>query len=122
MLSPIFSQQKENLNAILTSEKLENSNNLVNAVAIFENMTINDIIYGLNTATASDIQVEFASDLDRSTHTNNGITYQHLLSIRMISIWHKEVSVLPTMMTPRICTIVMAPQTLKLPAVQEIFT
>ena len=85
-------------------------------------MKINDVRYGLNTATVSDVQVEFASDLYVSTHNNNGITYQHLLSIRMIMIRHEEVSVLHTLMNPMICAISMVPQTLKLPAVKDIFT
>ena len=48
------SSQREKLNAIFASEKLENSDNIVNAVT---NMTINDVKYELNTATDSDSQV-----------------------------------------------------------------
>ena len=48
--------QRENSNVIFASEKLENSDNLVDLVA---NMEINNVRYDLNTATASDAQVEF---------------------------------------------------------------
>ena len=58
---------------IFASEKLENSNKLVNAVA---KMIINDVGYELNTATASDAQVEFSRDLDGITDTKNGITHK----------------------------------------------
>ena len=96
---------------IFVSEKLENSNKLVNTVA---NTRINDVRYKLNAATTSDAQVEFASDPDRITHTNNGITHQHLLSSRMIEIRHGEVSVLD----PPMDRILLVTQTLKSPAVQ----
>ena len=55
-------------------EKLENSVNLVDAV---ENMTINGAGCELNTATASDAQVELASDPNKITHTSNGDTDQN---------------------------------------------
>ena len=85
--------QRENSNAIFASDKLQNSNNLVNAVAIFDNITINDVVYELNAATVSDSQVEFARDSNGINHTNNRINHQNLLSSRMIRIWHKKVTV-----------------------------
>ena len=113
--SLVISPQREILNAIFLGEKLWNWNNLVNAVA---NITINEVGYELNTATASDAQVEFASNLDKSTHTRNVITHQTLLSIQTIRIRHEEISVLLPLMNPSIAAITMAPQTLKLPVVQ----
>ena len=70
-----FSPHEENSNAVFASKKLENPNMLVNAVA---NITINDVGCELKAATASDAQVEFASDLYGITHTNNRITHQIL--------------------------------------------
>ena len=43
-------------------------------------------MYDLNAATASDAQVEFASDTEGITHTNNRINHQNVLIIRMIRI------------------------------------
>ena len=90
--SLVFIPLRGNLNAVFTSEKLENTNELVNAVA---NMKINDVGYELNAATASDAHVEFLINPDRNTHTNNEITQQNLLSSWMIGIRHKNVHVLP---------------------------
>ena len=118
------------MNAIFASEKLENSNELVNAVA---NMTIKNFIYEINSATACDAQVKFSSDPDRINHTNNVITHQNLLSSQMIGIRHKKVSVLPPRMDPSIYAInqpdlsistgiVLSLQMLKSPVVQEMVT
>ena len=85
-------------------------------------MEINDVVYELNPATASDAQVEFSSNQEGITHTNNGINHQNLLSRLMIGIRHEEVSVFPSPNNPRIGVIVLAPQTLKLPLVKEIVT
>ena len=54
MCSLASSSQRENSNAVFASEKLENSDDIVDAVS---NMTINDVRCELNTATASDAQV-----------------------------------------------------------------
>ena len=75
------SSQRESLNAIFASEKLEKPDELVNAV---KSMTINSIIYELNTATVSDAQVDLAINPDTVTHTSNGIIDQKLLSIQTI--------------------------------------
>ena len=69
-----FIPQRENLKEIFASEKLENSIKLVNAVTSFENTTINDNGCDLNKVTVSGTQVEFVSNTDIITHTNNGIT------------------------------------------------
>ena len=77
-------------------------NEIFNAVARFENMTINDVEYELKTATTIDAQFEFESNPDRITHTNNGIIHQNLLSSRIIGIRHEEVFVLTHLTDPRI--------------------
>ena len=80
----------------------------------------------------SDAQVKSASDPDRIIHTRNGITHQNLLSSRTVRIRHKEVSVWFPMSYPMIelniqpdlmisTGVVLAPQALNLPVVQEIF-
>ena len=50
------------------------------------NMTINDIIYELITATASETQIEFSSDLEKIPYITNEITHQILLSSQTIRI------------------------------------
>ena len=74
------------------------------------------------TATASNAQVKIVIYPDRITHTNNGITHQHLLSSGMIGIRQEEFSVFTPLTNSRIGTIVMVPQMLKSPEVQEIVT
>ena len=105
------SSQRENLNAIFTSEKLEKLDEPVDAV---KKMTRKKFGYDLNTATARYSQVSFASDLDTVTHTSNVILDQNLLSCRTIG----EVSVLPLPPNPSISAIKLAPQTLMTPPVQ----
>ena len=90
--SPASISQRENLNVIFASEKLENSDDLFNTSA---NTTIDDVGYDLNTETKSDAQVEFARDPSKTTHTSNGITHQKLLSSRKIRICHEDISVFP---------------------------
>ena len=80
-------------------DKLGNSNEIVNA-----NTRIHDAVYELNATTVSDAQVEFASDPEKNTHTNNGINQQNLLSSRMVGIRHKEVSVFTPSKGPSIGT------------------
>ena len=77
MCSLAPSSQRENQNAIFASEKLENLDDLVNAV---KNMKINDVGYQLNTATASDSQVKFVINTYKITYTSNGDNHQKLLS------------------------------------------
>ena len=73
MFSHAFSSQRENSNTIFTSEKLEISDNLVNAI---NNLTINDSGSELNTATASAVQGDLMSVPDTITHTRNRILDQ----------------------------------------------
>ena len=85
-------------------------NKLVDAI---NNFTINDAVYELNTATASDTQGDLPRNLDTVTHTSNVILDQKLLSFRTI----REVSVLPQ---PKNSMIRVTPQTLLTPVVKEI--
>ena len=63
--------QRENSNAIFTSEKLDKLDELVDAV---NNLTINDAkYYESNTATASDEQGDLTSNPETVTHTSNRI-------------------------------------------------
>ena len=122
------SSQRENSNAIFASEKLENSCNIVDA---FKNMTIHDDLYELNTETASDAQVKFSINPDKSAYTSDGITHQKLLSSRTIGIFNEYIYVLPPPTYPQIGAnnqlallastgSVQAPQALQLPVSQEI--
>ena len=77
-------------------------------------MTIKNAGYELNTETASEAQVNLASNLDTVTHTRNGIIDKKLLSCRTIT----EVSALPPLTNPRIGAIELAPQTLLTPELQ----
>ena len=86
-------------------------NKLVDAI---NNFTINDAVYELNTATASDTQGDLPRNLDTVTHTSNVILDQNLLSFRTI----REVSVLPQ---PKNLMVGVTPQTLLTPVVKEIF-
>ena len=66
----MFNTQRGNENTIFTSEKLDKSDDLVNAV---KNLTINDAIYyESNTATANDAQGDITCNLETGTHTSNG--------------------------------------------------
>ena len=68
--SHMSNTQRENVNAIFTSEKLDKLDELVDAV---KRLTINDAkYYELNTATVSDSQSDLTCNPDTFTHTNNG--------------------------------------------------
>ena len=58
--------QRENLSPLFTSEKLDKLYEIVNAI---NNLKINNYRYELNTATASDAQVDLTSSPDTVTHT-----------------------------------------------------
>ena len=60
---------ERNMDAIFTSEKLDKSGELVNAI---NNLAINNTGYELNKATASDSQGDLTGDPDIVTHTSNG--------------------------------------------------
>ena len=112
------------MNRIFASEKLENSDDIFDAVA---NITINDVGYKLKISTASDTHVKFAGNPDKITHTINVDTHQKLLSIRTISICSKYISVLVPLTDNKIgvdnqpallvsTVVVQAPQALQLSA------
>ena len=94
--------QRENSDAVFTSEKLDKSDNLVNEI---NNLTINESGYELNKATVSGTQGYLTSDSDTVTHTSNRIFDQKMFSCRTIG----EVYLLPP---PRNPMIRLAPQTL----------
>ena len=73
---------EKNPNRIFASEKLENSDDLVDEVA---NMTINDVRHQLNAVTVSYTQFKFASNTDTITHTRNRITHQKFTKISLFS-------------------------------------
>ena len=102
------------MNAIFTSEKLEKSYEIVNAV---KNMSINEDVYQLNPTAASDTKVDLTRDPDTVTHTRNVILDHTLLICRTI----REVYFLPLLTKPSKYTIIMIPQTLLTPPAKEIF-
>ena len=106
--------QRENLDAIFTSKKIEKSDKLVDAV---KSLTINDARYELNTATTSDAQGHLTSNIDTVTHTSNRILDLKLVSYRTI----REVSVSPTPTNPSIVAIRLTPHMLLTPEMKEIF-
>ena len=79
--SQASSSQRENADAIFKSDKIDKSYELVNAI---NNLTINDNVYELNRATASDTQGNITSNPDTVTHTSNIILDETLLSCRTI--------------------------------------
>ena len=92
-------------------------------------MKLNDFGYKLNTATASEAQVEFVRNIDKITHTSYGINHQKLLSSQTIRIRNEYISVFPPPKDPNIVAnnqpdllistgFVQEPQTLQLPAAQ----
>ena len=69
--------QRENANAIFTSENLDKLEELVDAL---KNLKINDTkFYESNTATASDAQGDLKFNLETVTHTRNGNFEQNYL-------------------------------------------
>ena len=89
--SHAYSSQRENVDAIFTSEKLDKLDKLVGAI---NNSKINDAIHELNKATVSYAQDNLTSDPDTVnhtrnrpdtvTHTSNGILDETLLRCRTI--------------------------------------
>ena len=62
---------RENLNGVLTSDKLKKLDEIVNAI---NNLTINDArYYESNTATKSDVKGDLTRNPETVTHTSNGI-------------------------------------------------
>ena len=102
------------MNAVFTREKLDNLDKLVDAII---DLTINDSIYELNTTTASDEQGDLTNNPDIVNHTSNVIFDQTLFSFWTIG----EVSVLPPPTNLSIATIILAPPTLLMIPVKEIY-
>ena len=98
------------MNAIFTSEKIEKSDELVDAI---NNLKINNSGCELNTATVSDAQGDLESNPDTVTNTSNRIFDQKIFSCRTI----REVSVLPPTTNLIIDAIILAPPTLLMPVV-----
>ena len=65
------------MNEIFTSENLEKSDKLVDAI---NNLTIKKSRYELNKAITSDAQFNLTSDLETVPHTRNGVLDQKLFS------------------------------------------
>ena len=105
------SAQRENVNAIFTSEKLEKLDELVESV---KNLTINDTkYYDSSTVPASDSQGGLTSDPETVTHTSNRVFEQKILIFRTISV-------LPPPTNPGIAEIVLTSPTLLTPATKEV--
>ena len=107
--------QRENINTIFTSEKLDNLDKLVEAV---KKLTINYAkYYESNTAAASDAQGNLTHNLETVNHTSNGKFEQKLLSYRTIPIF-------PPPENPGIDKGIadsrLVPQTLLMPVMKEI--
>ena len=119
--SHVSSSERVNSERIFTSEKIDKSDKLVNAI---NNLTIKKSGYELDKATVIDTQGDPTSDPDTVTHTSNDpdtvtntsniILDQNLLSCRTI----RKLSILPPLTNP---TIRLTPQTLLMSAVKEIF-
>ena len=112
--------QAENSNKNFTSEKLDKSDDLSNAL---KDLTINDSkYYESDTATASDAQGDSTRNLKTVTHTSNGnekVTdpsnknfEQKLLSNLTLPVVFLTINL---RIDPRIVTIVVAPQMLLTP-------
>ena len=82
------SSQRQILNTIFTSDKLEKSDKLVNAI---NNFTINNAVYELITVTPRDPQGDLTRDPDTVTRISTGFLDKKVLSCRII----REVYVLP---------------------------
>ena len=103
------SAQRENANAVFTSDKLGKLDYLVDAV---KNLTINDAkYYQSKTATESDAQVNLTSDPETVTHTSNGIFEQKILCCRTIPV-------LTPPMNPGLLAIRLTPSTLLTPVMK----
>ena len=119
--------QRENANAIFTSENIDKSDNLVDAV---NKLTINYFdYYGSNTDTASDAQDDFTRNLETVTHTSNWnetVTHTSNRDFEQNLLSNRTVPVVFLTMNPsinqRIAPFVVAPQTLLAPATEEVVT
>ena len=123
--SHTFNTQRENVNAIFTSEKLDKSDDLVHIV---NNLTINDArYYEPNTVTASDTQGDLTRNPETSTHTSNGNeTVIHTINgnFEQKLLSNRTIPIVPPAINPGIdqwiTSIVLAPQTLLAPEIKEV--
>ena len=106
---------RENANIIFTSDKLDKTEELVDAVNI---LTINYAeYYESNTATASDAQGDLTHNQEIVTQTSNGNFEQKILR-------NLTIPVLPPTMNPGIdqgiVLIILSPHTILTPATKEL--
>ena len=113
--------QRENANAIFTSEKLDKLDELVDAV---NNLTINDAkYYESNTATTSEAQGDLKRNPETVTHTRNKKKTDHLTSngnFEQKLLRNQTIPVVVLMVKPKIVQMiapsVLAPQMFLTPA------
>ena len=118
--------QRENTNAIFTSEKLDKSDKLADAL---NDLTINDTkYYESNTATVSDAQSNITHNMESVTHSNNGNetpTNTSNGNVEQKLLSNQTIPVVILTMNPRIeqrtALIVVAHQTLLTPSTKEVF-
>ena len=108
--SYVYNTHRENVNAIFTSEELDKSDELVDAVKDFT--VYKTKYYKSNAATASEAQGNLTHNLETVTHTINGNSGQKLLS-------YHTIPVLPPSMNPGngqgVALIILSPQNFLMP-------
>ena len=113
--SHVSNVYRENENKIFTSEKIDKSDELVDAV---KNLTINNAkYYESNTVTVSDTQGDLACNPETINHTSNINFEQKLLSYQTTPVLSppKNLSI-----DQGIATIILTPQTLLTPETKKI--
>ena len=119
-----FNTQRQNSNAVFTSEKLDKSDKLVDAV---NNLTINDAeYYESNAVTTSGAQGYLTRNPETITHTSNGdetVTHTSNSYFGQKLLINPTIPVLPQAMNPGIvqgiAPIVLALQTVLAPVTKE---
>ena len=109
--------KRDNTNTIFTSEKLDKSDELVDAV---KNLTIKDAKYNeSNTETASYSQGDITHNPETVTYTSNGnetVTHSSNGNFEQKSLSNRTIPVFPPSMNPgieqEIAPIILVPQTL----------
>ena len=118
--SPNSHAQRENANAVFTSDKLDKLGNLLDLV---KKLTIkNWKYYESNTATASDAQGDFTHNPETFTQTSNGnktVTHASNRNFEQKLLSNRTIRIVVPKMNPRInhsiAQILMVPQTLLMP-------
>ena len=121
----VSNTQRENKYAIFTSEKLDKLDELVDPV---KNLIINDAEnYESNTATVRDAQGDLTRNPEKITHTINGnetVIHTSNGGFEQKLLSNRTIPVLPLSMNPGIdqgiAPILLAPQTLLMPATKEV--